>query len=76
MAATVVILPEPAQSMLSANIPDLEITCAKVYQADVLPDCRDGVQSRVVIWIVRALDLLEESSFAGIVEPEEQDGVL
>lgn len=76
MAAAVVVLPEPAESMLSANIPDLEVACAKVHQADVLPDCRDGVQSRIVIWIVRALDLLEESGFAGIVEPEEQDGVL
>ena len=61
--------------MLSTYVPDLEVALIEVDQADVLPDRRDCVQARIVIRIVQALDLLEQSGFASVVKSEEEDGV-
>lgn len=61
--------------MLSAYIPDFEIALIEIDQADVLSNGRNGVQSRIVVGIVQGFDLLEKSSFAGVVESKEEDGV-
>jgi hypothetical protein len=61
--------------VLSAYVPDLEIALIEVDQADVLSNGRNGVQSRIVVGVVQALNLLEEGSFAGVVESKEEDGV-
>lgn len=61
--------------MLAAYVPDFKITLSKIDQADILSDSRDGVQSRVVIRVVQALDLLEQCSLACIVESKKKDGV-
>ena len=75
VTAAVVVLPQAAQCVLSTHVPDLQVTLAEVYQADVLPNSRDGVQSCIVIRVVQALDLLEQCSLACIVEPKKEDGV-
>jgi len=61
--------------VLSAYVPDFEVTLSEVYQADILSNSRNGVQSWIVIRVVQALDLLEQCGFACIVEPEKEDGV-
>jgi hypothetical protein len=61
--------------VLSAYIPDFEVTFSEIDQADILPDSRNGVQSWVVIRVVQALDLLEQCSFTCIVESKKEDGV-
>lgn len=63
--------------MLPTHIPDLEIHIVEIDQADVLPDGGHGVDfCGTVGWVVEGFDLLEEGGFAGIVEAEEEDGVL
>jgi len=61
--------------VLTAYIPDFEVTLSEIYQADILSDSRNGVQSWIVVWVVQALDLLEQCSLACIVEPKKEDGV-
>ena len=61
--------------MLSSYVPDLEVALVEVDQADILSNSGDCVQSRIVFRVIQALDLLEQCSFACIVESKKQDGV-
>jgi hypothetical protein len=75
VAAGVVALPQAAQRVLAADVPDLEVQVRQRYRGDVLADCGDGFQVGVVRAAVDGADLLEEGGFAGVVEAEEEDGV-
>jgi hypothetical protein len=61
--------------MLSTYVPDLKVALIEGNQADILADGRNSVQSRIMVRVVQALYLLEQSSFAGIVKAEEEDRV-
>lgn len=43
VTAAVVVLPQAAQCVLSAYVPDFEVTLSEIDQANILPDSRDGV---------------------------------
>lgn len=53
--------------MLSSYVPHLEVALIEVDQADILSHGRDCIQSRIVLRVIQALDLLKQSGFAGIV---------
>lgn len=77
MARAVIALPEFAQTVLTPDIPYLEIHIRKCYRRDILADCWDRLKLRCrVRGEVERLDLLVEGGFAGIVEAEEENGVL
>jgi hypothetical protein len=61
--------------VLTSYVPDLEVALVEVDQADILSNSGDRVQSRIVFRVIQALDLLKQSSFAGVVQSEEEDGV-
>ena len=79
MARGVVGLPEPAETVLAADVPDLQVD-GRVGRRegdgrDILADGGDGLE----VWVggrVGAFYLFEERSFSCIVEAEEEDGVL
>jgi hypothetical protein len=75
VTAAVVALPQAAERMLSTYVPDLKVALIEGNQADILADGRNSVQSRIMVRVVQALYLLEQSSFAGIVKAEEEDRV-
>jgi hypothetical protein len=79
VAATVVRLPEAAQSVLAADVPYLEVD-GRVWRwkrecGNVLPNGRNGLQVGVR-GCVGCLDLLKERRLAGIVEAKEKDRIL
>ena len=76
MAAAVIALPEVAQGVLSADIPELEIHVREIDGSDVLADGGDGFRGgEGVRGEVEGFDAGEEGGFAGVVEAEEEDGV-
>ena len=81
VAAAVVAAPQPAQAVLPADVPELEVEVWQGDGADVLADGRDGGGwgwGGVCGWgwgQVQGFDLGEEGRFAGVVEAEEDNGV-
>lgn len=76
MAGRVIALPELAESVLTADVPDLEVHVWEGQGGHVLADGGHGVE--LGIWLAgqeEGLCLLVEGRLAGIVETEEDDGV-
>ena len=77
VAAAVVALPELPQRVLSAHVPDLEVHVRQRDGGDILADGRHGLDSgEGVVGEVEGFDGGEEGGFAGVVQAEEEDGVL
>ena len=62
--------------MLAAYVPDLEVHVWKGDCADILADGGDGGFGGGGGGGVEGFDCGEEGCFAGVVEAEEEDGVL
>ena len=62
--------------MLAAHVPDLEVHVVEGDGGDVLADGGDGGFGGRGVVVVEGFDGGEEGGFAGVVEAEEQDGVL
>ena len=62
--------------MLAADVPDLEIHVREGDGGDVLADGGDGGAGGGGGVVVEGFDGGEEGRFAGVVEAQEQDGVL
>ena len=79
MRRAVVALPQPSQSVLPADIPQLKvdgrIRGREGERNRVLADCGDGFEVRMR-GRVGCFYLLEERGFARVVEAEEKDRVL
>ena len=76
VARRVVVLPQPAQRVLPAHVPDAQVQVAHRDRRHVLPHRRRRRQVRVQVRRVRRLDLLQQRGLARVVEPEQQDRVL
>lgn len=76
MAAGVIALPQLAQGVLAAHVPQLDVHVWQGYGRDVLADSGDRLELRLGrIGEVHGFDLFVEGRLAGIVEAEEDDGV-
>lgn len=62
--------------MLAAHVPDLEVHVVEGDGGDVLADGRDGRFAGRGGVVVEGFDGGEERGFAGVVQAEEEDGVL
>lgn len=63
--------------MLAADVPDLEVHVWQGDGGDILSYCRHGAEFwRRVAGQKDGFHLFVKSGFAGVVETEEQDGVL
>lgn len=76
MTALVVALPQLAQRVLTADVPDLEVHVGEGDGADILADCGHGaLGGRWRVGEVNGFNGTEECGFAGVVEAEEEDGI-
>lgn len=76
VAAVVVALPQLAQGVLAAHVPDLEVHVGQGQGRDILADGGHGLElGRGRVGQVHGLDLFVKGGLAGIVEAEEDDGV-
>ena len=77
MAAAVVALPQPAQAVLPADVPDLEAQLGEGHDGHVLAHGGHGAGGDGGgAGQEERLDGGEERGLAGVVEAEEEDGVL
>jgi len=76
VAGRVVALPELAQRVLPADVPDFEVHVWQGDGGDILAYGGHGFEFRGgVVGQVEGFDLLVEGRFAGIVEAEEENRV-
>ncbi len=77
MTAAIVARPQLPERVLPAYIPDLEIHVRQANRWDILADGGDGfLGGGGGGGEVKGFDGGEECGFAGVVETEEEDGVL